>query len=283
MIPRLLVWFVKFPVLQYLLAFFHDFIIELLRTGPVPNHVAFVMDGNRRYAKNNDMPLSHGHYKGFETLIKILEVSGQLGIRAITVYAFSIENFNRPKHEVDILFDLIRNKMIPVLNDSEFRARYGARVQVLGNRDMIPQDILEAIEEVEAKTKDFDRIIINICFPYTTRDDITHAIRTIAQKVDSNEMTMDDINLQSFEEHLYCGNSPPLDILVRTSGVSRLSDFMLWESNLDCQLVFINALWPEFSVWDFYRILIRWSYKQTRALRYVIFLLRSNPFSSTNK
>lgn len=256
----------KFPFFQYTLAFLHDLIIALLRTGPIPNHIAFVMDGNRRYAKSHKIPLSQGHYKGFETLLKIVQVSHQLGIKAITVYAFSIENFNRPKYEVDILFDLIRNRMIPILNDATFSENYGVRIQILGNRDMIPTDILEKIIEVETKTKDFSNITINICFPYTTRDDITHAIRSIADKVTNNEMTLEDINLENFQKYLYTSNSPPLDILVRTSGVSRLSDFMLWESNLDCQIVFINALWPNFSIWDFYRILIRWSYKQSKVL-----------------
>lgn len=132
---------------------------------------------------------------------------------------------------------------------------------------MIPDNILELVMRVEESSKDNDKMILNICFPYTSRDDITNAIRSIANKVEKQELDPKKINLELFEKELYTSCSPPLDILVRTSGATRLSDFMLWESHYNCHVEFVETLWPDLSIWDVYRVCIKWSYERTKELK----------------
>jgi ditrans,polycis-polyprenyl diphosphate synthase len=259
-------WFVTFPYMQYGLGFLQEFMVKVLRTGPIPRHVAFIMDGNRRFAKYNQLELKEGHVAGFDSLMHILEFCNQLGIEAVTIYAFSIENFNRPQHEVDALMGMLRSKIVFITDEDSFAKRSNIKLRVLGDRSLIPDDILEAVLRGEEATKDNTGMLLNICFPYTARDDITHAIREVSKKVEANELSPDDINMETFQNEMYTGKSPPLDILVRTSGATRLSDFMLWESNTNCKVKFVESLWPDFTIWDMYRICIKWSYERTKEL-----------------
>lgn len=260
-------WFATFPYMQYGLGFLQEAMVKILRTGPVPKHVAFIMDGNRRFAKNNQLELKEGHVAGFDSLVHILEFCNQLGFEAVTIYAFSIENFNRPKHEVDNLLGILRSKIFLITDEEKFAQKTNMKIKVLGDRSLIPDDILEAILRGEEATKDNTGLVLNICFPYTSRDDITQAIRTVCQKVEDGSMSADEIDMETLQEQLYTSGSPPLDILVRTSGATRLSDFMLWESNTNCRVEFVESLWPDFTIWDMYRICIKWSYERTKEFR----------------
>lgn len=259
----LLKWVVNFPAPQYASSFFQEAMVKVLRTGPLPRHLAFVMDGNRRFAKKNNIPLKEGHVAGFDSLLHILEFCHQLGVEVVTVYAFSIENFNRPKKEVDTLMNLFRSKIIDISGQSELAGKTNLRIRVLGDRSLLDQDIIDAIEKAENSTKDNSGMIVNVCFPYTTRNDITHAIRNLAERVHNNDLDIDGIDVDAFQKELYTTNNPPLDILVRTSGATRLSDFMLWECNTNCHIELVDELWPDFGIWDLYRIIIKWSYQRT--------------------
>uniref|UniRef100_A0A060T685 Alkyl transferase n=1 Tax=Blastobotrys adeninivorans TaxID=409370 RepID=A0A060T685_BLAAD len=259
----LIKWVVNFPAPQYASSFFQEVMVKVLRTGPLPRHIAFVMDGNRRFAKKNNIPLREGHVAGFDSLLHILEFCNQLGVEVITVYAFSIENFNRPKKEVDTLMDLVRSKIVDISGQSDFARKTDIRIRVLGDRSLLDRDILDAIEKAESSTKENSGMVVNVCFPYTTRNDITHAIRNLAEKVHNNALEIDGIDVDAFQKELYTTNNPPLDILVRTSGATRLSDFMLWECNTNCHIEIVDELWPDFGVWDLYRIIIKWSYQRT--------------------
>lgn len=194
----------------------------------------------------------------------------KLGVLHVTVYAFSIENFNRSREEVDTLFTLLRDRLKFISDKEESYARFNnIRIKIIGNRSMIPEDILTDLEGIEERTKNVQSAkVLNVCFPYTSRDDIVHSIQNIAQKVDSKEIdSKENITLQTLNSNMYMGpDTPPLDILVRTSGHTRLSDFMLWQCNYNCTIEFVDTLWPDFKSWDVMQIIIKWSYYKTLQL-----------------
>ncbi|KAK6455461.1 cis-prenyltransferase [Scheffersomyces xylosifermentans] len=266
---------VYFPVVSYLMGFLEDFIIDVLKTGPVPTHVAFVMDGNRRYSKAKNLPLKDGHSAGAETLVSVLDVCFRLGVEHVTVYAFSIENFNRSSEEVDTLFGLLRDRLKQMSEHEESYARLNkVRVRIIGNKSYIPEDILRDLDKVEEITKQAStRRTLNVCFPYTSRDDITNSLKNIANKVATGEIaSKEDITLEILRENNYFGPDVPLlDILIRTSGHTRLSDFMLWQANYNCTIEFVNTLWPDFKFFSITSLLLKWSYYKTLQLeeRYI--------------
>ncbi|CAI5757190.1 unnamed protein product [Candida verbasci] len=259
--------FLKVPIFAYIIGFFQDFVFSILKTGPIPRHVAFVMDGNRTYAKNHRLPLKEGHFAGANSLVKILEICYKSGISQVTIYAFSLENFNRSKDEVDILFGLLRDKLKLLAENEDSYTRFNKiRIKIIGNKSFIPPDILKDLEHVEQITQDkASKKTLNVCFPYTARDEITYAIKSIAEKrINGEILKRDDINLKTIENNFYFGDDvPPLDILVRTSGHTRLSDFLLWQCNTNCTIEFPDTLWPEFGFISMVSILFKWSYYTT--------------------
>ncbi|KAK9315481.1 putative undecaprenyl diphosphate synthase-domain-containing protein [Lipomyces starkeyi] len=252
-------WIRTFPLVQYLIAWTQEIFMSVLKTGPVPQHVAFVMDGNRRFARRRKLEVREGHSAGFESLAHILEMCYQVGIKVVTVYAFSIENFKRPTVEVDALMEIARTKLLQIIHHGDLADRFGISIRVLGQRSMIPPDVLAAIDKSTEMTKRNTTAILNICFPYTSRDDIATSMREIVTKSEKHELDPETIDERLLEQHMFTKDCPPLDILVRTSGVERLSDFMLWQSHQNCTVEFVNCLWPEFEPWRFGSILLKWS------------------------
>lgn len=184
----------------------------------------------------------------------------------MTVYAFSIENFKRPKDEVDALFGLLRDKLKMLAKyEGDYTKFEEVRVKIIGNKSLIPSDILSDLEQIEERTINVKDKILNVCFPYTSRDDIVHSVQAISQKLDTKEIeTKDQINLKLLNNNMYMGpESFPLDLLIRTSGHTRLSDFMLWQSNYNCTIEFTNTLWPDFKFIAIINILLKWSYYKT--------------------
>lgn len=183
----------------------------------------------------------------------------------VTIYAFSIENFHRPKEEVDTLFGMLRDKLQYM---SEFKDsyvhKYKVRVKIIGNKTLIPEDILKDLNEVEERTNiaEAERTL-NVCFPYTSRDDITNAIRCISRERDCNSISKEDIDEKLLGDNMYMGaKSLPLDLLIRTSGHYRLSDFMLWQSTHNCKVEFIDTLWPNFRFLSLFGILLNWGFQK---------------------
>lgn len=256
--------FLGFPVIAYVLAFMKDLLIAAIKTGPVPKHIAFIMDGNRRYAKNRSIKLRDGHSAGAETLINTIDLCYRLGIEHVTIYAFSIENFNRSQQEVDTLFELLKDKLKFL---SEFDDSYAninkIKIRIIGNKSMIPEDLLTDLELIEKKTSAIEtNRVLNVCFPYTSRDDITAAIAKVTELRMNNEI--DEINVETIKNNMYLGpDCPDLDILVRTSGQYRLSDFMLWQANNNCTIKFTDKLWPDFGFIDLVLILLNWSFNKS--------------------
>lgn len=256
-------WLTSFPLSQAVLATTKKLVAKCLQTGPVPQHVGFVMDGNRRYAKNHHIELKEGHNAGFESMAQILELCYDSGVRSATVFAFSIENFKRSKHEVDWLMELAKERFTQMAAQGELAEKYGVRIRVLGDRSLLPADVLEVLLEAEDRTKRNKRAVLNICFPYTARHEMAHAMKSIVKQSQKRPVTVD---VQAIEDHLYTGGQPPLDLLVRTSGVYRLSDFLLWQVSTKGVVVeFVDALWPEFTPLSMAWILLKFSFRKAYA------------------
>lgn len=229
---------------------------RIILTGPVPKHVAIIMDGNRRYARNHKMEIREGHNLGFETMASVLELLFEAGVQCATVYAFSIENFKRLAYEVEALMDMARLRLCQIRQHGALCEKYGVRLRVVGNRKFLPVDVQQIVQETEDMTKNNTRAVLYMCFPYTARDDITQLIRNVVgESLINPEFEVSEGSLSHF---LY---TPPLDLLIRTSGTYRLSDFLLWQSVLPlCSVVFSDRLWPEFSPFHMARILLNWSF-----------------------
>ncbi|CUS11842.1 unnamed protein product [Tuber aestivum] len=286
-------WILSSPPVEWATMQLQELLINALRQGPVPQHVAFVMDGNRRFARSNHIETVEGHNMGFEALAKILEVCYKSGVKVVTIYAFSIENFKRPLHEVNALMEIAKIKLLQLCQHGELMDRYGANLRILGHRSLLRQDVLEAIEQATEMTKHNDRAILNVCFPYTSRDEMTTAIRDIVSSStiphtsppspspsDSSSSTststssgktatpglmdIESITENTITQHMFTSGCPPLDLLVRTSGVERLSDFMMWQCHQDTDIVFSDYLWPQFDIWKFMPILINWGVKRRK-------------------
>lgn len=230
---------------SYDLPWYHRLIVKCIqRGGPVPNHIAFIMDGNRRHAKRQSAKPIVGHTQGFDTLINVLSWAKQLGVREITVYAFSIENFNRSFDEVDGLLNLARDKIPLVLRESHQLMRLGVRVRVIGCRDLMPPDLRDKFAQLELSTKYNSEAVLNVCFAYTSTQEICHAVKSIPADVTK-------VTSELLDSHLYTADCSRVDLVVRTSGEVRLSDFLLWQSRFS-PLCFCSPLWPTFSIWDLY-------------------------------
>lgn len=234
---------------------------RIVQTGPVPKHVGLIMDGNRRYARIRNIELKEGHNMGFESMASILEVLYECGVECATVYAFLIENFKRLSYEVKWLMDLAKQKFQQITQHGELCEQYGVRIKVLGNLSMLQPDVLRLMKQAEETTKNNKRATLNVCFPYTARDEITNLIKQIVRKSARGEDFI--IDESCISDFLYTRDSPPLELLVRTSGTYRLSDFLLWQCvSSDCSIVITDTLWPEFTPYHMAKILIHWGFNK---------------------
>jgi undecaprenyl diphosphate synthase len=207
-----------------------------------PRHIAIIMDGNGRWAKQRARPRTFGHSEGVEALRRTVEAAGELGVRYLTVFGFSTENWRRPVEEVNALFDLLR---LYVARDLDKLAREGVRVRVIGERQGLQADIAEIIENAEAKTRHNGKLNLTIAFNYGGQDEIARAARRLAEDVAAGKLAPDGVDAARFETYLDTVDLPPPDMLIRTSGETRLSNFMLWQAAYT-ELVFLDVLWPDF-------------------------------------
>lgn len=209
---------------------------------PAPPHVAIVMDGNGRWAKMRGQPRTFGHAEGVEALRRTVEAAGDLGLRYLTVFGFSTENWRRPVEEINALFDLLR---LYVARDLDRLLKEGVRVRIIGERQGLQSDILRIIANAEARTAHNTRFNLTIAFNYGGQDEIVRAARKLARAAVAGEIDADAITPASFELELDTAELPPPDLLIRTSGEYRLSNFMLWQAAY-AELVFLDVLWPDF-------------------------------------
>ena len=227
----------------------------------LPKHIGIIMDGNGRWAKMRGLPRTAGHRAGAETVKKIVREANKLGIKYLTVYAFSTENWKRPKSEVDTLMDLLLN----YLKDAEkIMQNDNIQLRMLGSDKELSQEIRDQIDRVRELTKDNDGIVWNIALNYGSREEITHSVKEIAKKVKSGEVEPDNITEQDIEDNLYTSGQPDVDLLIRTSGEQRLSNFMLWQVSY-AEFWYTDKHWPEFSEQDLRQAIIDY---QSRGRRF---------------
>jgi undecaprenyl diphosphate synthase len=215
--------------------------VAMLR--PPPRHVAIIMDGNGRWATARGLPRALGHKEGVEALRRAVEASRDLGLTHLSVYAFSTENWNRPQQEIDALFDLLR---VFVRRDLARLHKDGVRIRIIGSRDGLSEDILSLIDEAVEKTKDNTRLTLNIAFNYGGRGEIVAAMRDIAKKVEAGTLKPDQIDEAMVSRMVWTAESPDPDMVIRTSGELRLSNFLLW-SGAYAELMFMDLWWPDFT------------------------------------
>jgi undecaprenyl diphosphate synthase len=211
-------------------------------SAPTPRHVAIIMDGNGRWAKQRSRPRTFGHSEGVEALRRTVEAAGELGVKYLTVFGFSTENWNRPAEEVSALLDLLR---LYVARDLDRLEREGVRVRIIGARTGLQADIAEIIERAESRTRGNDKLNLTIAFNYGGQDEIVRAARRIAEATAAGTIKSSDVSVDTFGDYLDTAELPPPDLLVRTSGEIRLSNFMLWQAAY-AELVFLDVLWPDF-------------------------------------
>jgi undecaprenyl diphosphate synthase len=211
-------------------------------SSPGPRHVAIIMDGNGRWAKARGLPRVAGHRRGADAVRRVIRGAGELGIPMLTLFAFSTENWTRPADEVSDLMGLLRHYL---RNELEELSRNGARLRVIGDRDRLARDIVSDISDAEARTHINSRIDVNICINYGARDEILRATRNLARQAVAGEITPEQIDERRFESQLLTAGLPDPDLLIRTSGEQRISNFLLWQCAY-AELVFVDTLWPDF-------------------------------------
>lgn len=209
----------------------------------VPQHVAIILDGNGRWAKAKGMPRNYGHAQGSKNVERICEEAWRMGIKYLTVYAFSTENWNRPKDEVDALMKLLRNYMKTCLKTA---AKNDMKVRVIGDIEPLDEDIKKRISELEAATVDNGGLNFTIALNYGSRDEMTRAAKRMAQDCAAGKLSPETINESVFESYLDTHGIPDPDLLIRTSGEQRLSNYLLWQLAYS-EFYFTDVPWPDFT------------------------------------
>jgi len=250
-------------ILNFILNFFVSIFIKILKTNAIPKHVAFIMDGNRRFAKQLHVETEFGHVLGFQTLQKTLTLCLKLGITEVTIYAFSIENFKRSAKEVNAIMKLAKEK-IEELVDSEELKKSGVAIRVMGDVTLLPVDVQRKLAEtvLQKDIRKEHRCTLNICVSYTSREEIEKSMRVIAEGVKNDSIELNDIDERLFEKCLYSDSAP--DILVRTSGETRLSDFLLWQAGFT-PFVFLEVLWPAITPYHIFYIILIYQFFQKKS------------------
>ena len=221
-------------------------------SGPIPKHVAVIMDGNRRYAKESlNSDINAGHKKGGEKLKEVMDWCRKLGINVLTVFAFSTENFERDEDEVDLLMDLLESTLFKFADDERVHSNK-ISLRVIGDRSLIPERVLQAIECAESKTSDYADFHLNVAIAYGGRQEIIKAVREIARKVKDGSMDISDIDEQLISDSMYTFDLPDPELILRTSGELRISNFLLWQLAYS-EFYFSDVFWPGFRYVDFLR------------------------------
>ncbi|MEA2055873.1 MAG: polyprenyl diphosphate synthase [Candidatus Thermoplasmatota archaeon] len=226
-------------------------LLEEIRQRPTPNHVAIIMDGNRRFAQSIGLRPTAGHLLGGNRLEEVLDWCFELGIKILTVYAFSTENFKRSKKEVKLLMDLCKKEIDKARKDSRIHKNQ-IRINVIGHIESLPNDIRKSAEKLMENTKEYNKHILNIALAYGGREEIIHAIQQIAEDVKNSRLSVNEIEEQTVSSYLYTNGLPDPDLILRTSGEERMSNFLLWQLAYS-ELYFSDVYWPAFRKRDFLR------------------------------
>ncbi len=233
---------------------------RILENANIPVHVAIIMDGNGRWAKSRNLSRIKGHEEGINSVRAVVEACGELGIEILTLYTFSKENWRRPKAEISALWRLLIQTVrreVPELKKNN------VRLNMIGVKEDLPRVVCEGVEYAINQLKDNTGLIVNLALSYSSRFEITQAVQKIAKKVANGEMQPIDINEQIITDHLYTSNLPDPDLVIRTSGEQRISNFLLWQIAYS-EIYISKVLWPEFRKKEFYQTILAYQQRERR-------------------
>ena len=234
--------------------------IEEKKLEKIPTHVAIIMDGNGRWAKKRNMPRVKGHYEGMQTVKKITKYASKLGIQYLTLYAFSTENWARPKEEVSYLMDLpekMFTSFMPELMENN------VKVEVIGVVEKLPENTRKAVEDAIEQTKNNTGLKLIFALNYGSKDEIVTAVKRIAQGATNNEYKVEEIDEQLISDNLFTKDTPDPDLLIRTSGEQRISNFLLWQIAYS-EFIFTKVAWPDFVEEELYKALLEYQSRDRR-------------------
>ena len=228
-----------------------------------PKHVGIILDGNRRYAKKHGMEVPwFGHQKGAAKVLEVLRILWEANVKVCTIYAFSIENFQRSKEEVDQIMALAKEKFREVVGNPDVH-RHKVRISAIGRVDLLPKEVQDAIHAAEEDTKGYKDHILNIAIGYSGRAELVDAVRAIGEKIEAGQMSASEVTEDVIEENLYTSGIPDPDLIIRTSGEERLSGFLLWQSAYS-ELYFAQIYWPAVRRIDIWRALRSYGMRSRR-------------------
>ncbi len=226
----------------------------------IPQHIAIILDGNGRWAKRRNLPRTQGHIEGVKRVEEIVDAAQATGVKVLTLYTFSTENWSRPAAEVSMLMDLLTAVLSRKIDKLQ---KNNLRFQTIGRTDKIPDSVLKMIHDVSERTRDNTGLIINLAFNYGSRTEIVDAFQDIVRKVKSNEISIEDINETMVGQHLYTKNLPDPDLLIRTSGEKRISNFLLWQLSY-AEFYFTDKCWPDFNTNEFQKAIDDYASRERR-------------------
>ncbi|PCH76537.1 MAG: di-trans,poly-cis-decaprenylcistransferase [Flavobacteriaceae bacterium] len=233
---------------------------QLIDTKKLPKHIAIIMDGNGRWAKEQGKPRIFGHKHGVSSVREILETSVELGIEYLTLYAFSTENWKRPKLEVTALMNILVSSLKKEVASMH---KNNVKLNVIGNMEALPSSVRKKLSEVIALTKNNTGITLSLALSYGSREEIVNAIKKISEKVVNNSIKIEEIDEKVINNHLYTFSLPDVDLLIRTSGEQRISNFLLWQIAYS-ELYFTNVCWPDFKKPDLIEAITTYQNRERR-------------------
>jgi undecaprenyl diphosphate synthase len=226
----------------------------------LPKHIAIIMDGNGRWAKQQGMMRAFGHENGTKAVRQVVESSAELGIENLTLYAFSTENWNRPKLEVQTLMRLLVSSL---KKEIETLQNNNIKLSAIGNLNTLPKKVFKELNEVIEQTKNNTRMTLTLALSYSSREELLNTVKEISLKVKNNIISPEKIDESIINEHLYTQNLPDVDLLIRTSGEQRISNFLLWQIAY-AELYFTSVLWPDFTEQHLYEAIIEYQKRERR-------------------
>jgi undecaprenyl diphosphate synthase len=234
--------------------------LELIDDQKLPNHLAIIMDGNGRWAKQKGFLRAIGHENGTKSVKTTVETCAKLGVGNLTLYAFSTENWNRPKLEVDTLMKLLISSL---KKEEETLMKNNIKLNAIGNLNTLPKNVYKELHEVIEKTKGNNRMTLTLALSYGSREEIIQVVKNISNKVKNNIISESDIDESIINQHLYTHNLPDVDLVIRTSGEHRISNFLLWQIAY-AEFYFIDVLWPDFTENNLYEAIISYQKRERR-------------------
>jgi len=235
-------------------------LLDAIHKDNLPKHLAIIMDGNGRWAKQRGFLRAFGHENGTKSVRRTVETCAKLGIKNLTLYAFSTENWNRPKLEVDTLMNLLVSSL---KNELATLTKNNIRLNCIGNIDSLPAKAKKELLSVIEKTSNNNHMTLTLALSYGSREELINAVKTISAKVKNNTITIDSIDETVINDHLYTHNLPDVDLVIRTSGEHRISNFLLWQIAY-AEFYFTDVLWPDFKEDDLYNAIISYQKRERR-------------------